>query len=79
MEHYVQNSSPSSERMTKGWDLKRQLLNSLRWPIYVIKSVDNIKLPFFYSPTDVAPQFFKKRTSLLGMCYWMVSYSWNRE
>ena len=32
---------PSDERLT----LEMSAWNSLRWPIYIINSVDNIKLP----------------------------------
>ena len=31
--------------LMKGERLKRQFLNSLRWPIYVINSVDNTNYP----------------------------------
>ena len=33
--------------MTKGKRSKRQLWNSLRWPIYVVNLVDSAKLPFY--------------------------------
>ena len=33
----------------KGLRLKNQPLNSLWWPIYVFKSVDNTKLPYNFS------------------------------
>ena len=36
-------SEPFVIAMTKGSLSKRQLLNSSRWPIYVINSVDNTK------------------------------------
>ena len=38
---------------------KRQLSISLRWPIYLINSVDKSKILcfYFYVPTDAAPQF----------------------
>ena len=30
---------------------------SVRWPIYVINSVDKTKIFVYYFPTDAAPQF----------------------
>ena len=56
---YTVSSTPS--KSPKGYLSKRQLSNSLRWLIYVIKSVDNTKLPC-YSPTDAAPKFLLKLT-----------------
>ena len=42
----VSSISPSSIALTKDQRSKRQLLNSLRWPIYVVNSVDNAQLPY---------------------------------
>ena len=39
--------------------LKRQLLNSLRWPIHVIKSVDNTKLHGYTLPPTQHQSFFR--------------------
>ena len=36
-----------SIRSDEGLTLERQFLNSVRWPIYVINSDDDTKLPFF--------------------------------
>ena len=50
--------------LTKGWRSKRQLFNSLRWPIYIITSVDNTKLPCYtLSPTQ--QQFHWKLTPFI--------------
>ena len=35
-----------AERWTEGQRSKRQSFNSLRWPIYVLNSVDHVKLPY---------------------------------
>ena len=56
---YTVSFKPS--KSPKGYHSKRQRSNSLRWLIYVIKSVDNTKLPC-YSPTDAAPKFLLKLT-----------------
>ena len=53
----VSNVSPSSIAPTNARS-PAQLLNSLRWPIYAINSVDDTKLPcYIYSSTDAASQF----------------------
>ena len=46
---YISSHSPWSERMalTKDQGSKRQLWNSLRWPVYIINSVDKIKLSYY--------------------------------
>ena len=43
------SSNRSGEWLTP--DSKRQLLNSLQWPIYFINLVDNTKLPCYTLPT----------------------------
>ena len=45
--------------MMKGQRSKRQILNSLRWPIYVINSVDNTKLPCYTLPPTQHHSFFR--------------------
>ena len=73
----VPSVSPSSERMAKGWCLKRQLWNSLRWPIYVINSVDNTELPCYTLLPTQHHRFF--RTNPLysfSMWDWITSYEW---
>ena len=47
IEHNILKFPFSYFTLTKGWCSKRQPLNSLRWPIYVVNSVDNTKLPHF--------------------------------
>ena len=55
----VSSFSPSSEQLTRGQRSKRQPLNSLRWPIYVFNSVDDIKLPRYTLPPTHHPSFFR--------------------
>ena len=55
--------------MTKGSDegltLKWQLWNSLQWPIYVINSVDNSKLPCYTLPPTQHHSFFRNLPPLI--------------
>ena len=44
---------------TKGYRSKRQPLNSSRWPIYVINSVGNTKLPCYTLPPKQHHSFFR--------------------
>ena len=44
--------------LTKGSCSKRQLWNSLRWPIYAINSVDNTQLPCYTLPPTQHHSFF---------------------
>ena len=54
----VSSVSPSSERRAgDGLTLKTSALKILGWLIYIINSVDKIKIILLYSFTDVAPQF----------------------
>ena len=53
----VSSVSPSTIALAKGYHSERQLLNSLRKPIYVINSVDNAKLTFHYLFSYVVHQF----------------------
>ena len=53
----VSSVSPSTIALAKGYRSERQLLNSLRWSIYVINSVDNAKLTFHYLFSYVVHQF----------------------
>ena len=53
----VSSVSPSTIALAKGYRSERQLLNSLRWSIYVINSVDNGKVTFHYLFSYVVYQF----------------------
>ena len=46
--------------------LKRQLLNSLRWPIYVTNLVDDAKLPCYTLPPMQHHRFFRILPPLLS-------------
>ena len=48
--------------------------NPLRWPVYIINSVDKPKMILLYSPTDAAPQFLLEQPPLFtnpeNGCLW---------
>ena len=57
---YSRRKKPPFIRSDKGLTLaKRQLCNSLRWPTYVINSVDNTKIPCYTLPPTQRHRFFK--------------------
>ena len=58
-----------SERMARGWHSKHHLLNSLRWPIYVINSVDNIKLPCVIRQLVVMGHLLSRNYISIGIEY----------
>ena len=74
----VSSISPSLERymkadalmkvnaLTQGWRSKRQPFNSLRWPIYVINSVDDAKLPCYTLPSTQYHSFFRNLPHLFS-------------
>ena len=57
---YSGRKKPPFIRSDEGLTLaKRQLWNSLRWPTYVINSVDNTKIPCYTLPPTQQHRFFK--------------------
>ena len=53
--------------LTKGKSSKRQLLNSLRWPIYIINLVNNTKLPIYTLSPMQHHSFFINITYLFNV------------
>ena len=56
--------------LTKGLCLKCQLFNSLRWPLYLINSVDNTKLPCYTLPPTQHHSFCRKLPPLFIWYGW---------
>ena len=67
----------------EGLTLETSAFHSLGWPIYVINSVDNTKLPCYTLPcTDALPQFLLKIALFIHSqvsCSWGKLNTWTQQ
>ena len=69
-----QSDGRRANALMKGYCSKRQLLKSLLWPIYIINSVHNTKLPCYTIPPMHYHSFFRNLPSLFIKIHTLIQF-----